>query len=415
MWTAEDKTRGNRKRRHGVSPRAVAPRHVPLSGPLRLLRSCPCGGGCPSCREAGLPVSKPDEPAEREAERVAETVVHRAAEPSPDGAARQQRQPAVALPAANGRPLPRRQRDGMEAAFGADFSGVRVHADPGSAGMAEALRARAFTVGSHIWLGAGERLDDVRLLAHELTHVLQQTGGQRFDRGLAVEPESRQPAVIQRTPFPGETEEQEARRRAIIDAANTARARLVDALARGQLWPEESEVEGGVSSLVSGETETIEAREARLRGIVRDLIGLVRELESGPVPEAWLETELREPGGSLSIGSETRPAWLDTVAAYANRAQAAGMSLDEVYFNLAYINTDPLPGRRITPARISPRGINIGAWIVVPDPENAPLDYYLLTGFEEVRGPIMEVWEDDFGYFYMYKGERHYLPRSPWR
>jgi hypothetical protein len=54
---------------------------------------------------------------------------------------------------------------------------------------------------------------------------------------------------------------------------------------------------------------------------------------------------------------------------------------------------------------------------VVPDPENAPLDYILLRGFGEGRGrgPILEVWHDDFGYYYLYKERRIYLPRSPWR
>jgi Domain of unknown function (DUF4157) len=59
-----------------------------------------------------------------------------------------------------------------------DFSQVRVHADAGAAESARAVGARAYTVGSDVVFGAGEYAPDTEagrsLLAHELTHVLQQ-------------------------------------------------------------------------------------------------------------------------------------------------------------------------------------------------------------------------------------------------
>ena len=69
----------------------------------------------------------------------------------------------------------------MGAAFGQDFSGVRVHTDAGAADLSEGLGARAFTVGSDIAFGVGEyqpgTLVGDALIAHELAHVLQQQGG----------------------------------------------------------------------------------------------------------------------------------------------------------------------------------------------------------------------------------------------
>jgi hypothetical protein len=66
----------------------------------------------------------------------------------------------------------------MSAWFGHDFSHVRVHSGDGAAAAADRLQARAYTVGSDVVLGRGEYvpgvLDGRRLLAHELTHVLQQ-------------------------------------------------------------------------------------------------------------------------------------------------------------------------------------------------------------------------------------------------
>jgi hypothetical protein len=69
-------------------------------------------------------------------------------------------------------------RSFMEPRFGADFSDVRVHADADAARSSQAVSARAYTVGSHIVLGQGQYAPGTqsgqRLLAHELTHVVQQ-------------------------------------------------------------------------------------------------------------------------------------------------------------------------------------------------------------------------------------------------
>ncbi|MGB9180944.1 MAG: DUF4157 domain-containing protein [Pyrinomonadaceae bacterium] len=68
----------------------------------------------------------------------------------------------------------------MGAAFGRDFSGVRVHTDARSAELSDNLSARAFTIGSDIAFGAGEyqpgTLIGDALIAHELAHVVQQDG-----------------------------------------------------------------------------------------------------------------------------------------------------------------------------------------------------------------------------------------------
>jgi hypothetical protein len=68
----------------------------------------------------------------------------------------------------------------MESAFGADFSGVRVHTDAQADILNRALSARAFTTGQDIFFKQGEYSPGSsggrELLAHELTHVVQQTG-----------------------------------------------------------------------------------------------------------------------------------------------------------------------------------------------------------------------------------------------
>jgi len=75
-----------------------------------------------------------------------------------------------------GSPLPDYVQAYMEPRFGVDFSGVRVHTDHESAHMNQEVGAQAFTHGQDIYFGTGKGPDVSDLTAHELTHVVQQTG-----------------------------------------------------------------------------------------------------------------------------------------------------------------------------------------------------------------------------------------------
>jgi hypothetical protein len=67
----------------------------------------------------------------------------------------------------------------MEPRFGTDFSAVRVHTDSNAQSLARSVNAQAFTVGNDVVFGAGQYAPESdsgkRLLAHELTHVIQQS------------------------------------------------------------------------------------------------------------------------------------------------------------------------------------------------------------------------------------------------
>jgi 3D (Asp-Asp-Asp) domain-containing protein len=80
-----------------------------------------------------------------------------------------------------GRPLSTSMRAFFEPRFGHDFGAVRVHTDACSDALAQSINARAFTSGSDIVFAAGQFSPDTtggqELLAHELTHVLQQGAG----------------------------------------------------------------------------------------------------------------------------------------------------------------------------------------------------------------------------------------------
>jgi hypothetical protein len=77
-----------------------------------------------------------------------------------------------------GQSLDRGVQAQMGQALNADFSGVRVHTDAGADGLNQSLSARAFTTGRDIYFRQGEynpgSSSGRSLLAHELTHVVQQ-------------------------------------------------------------------------------------------------------------------------------------------------------------------------------------------------------------------------------------------------
>ncbi len=78
-----------------------------------------------------------------------------------------------------GQPLPASIKSFFEPRFGHDFSRVRVHTEREAVTLAGAIQARAFTIGQNIVFGEGQYVPTstagCRLLAHELTHVVQQT------------------------------------------------------------------------------------------------------------------------------------------------------------------------------------------------------------------------------------------------
>ena len=81
-----------------------------------------------------------------------------------------------------GQPLSQFERQFFEPRFGHDFSQVRLHLSPAAASLNDTLHSHAFTHGQHIWLGRGKSSTNMRLIAHELAHTIQQGAVPRLDR-----------------------------------------------------------------------------------------------------------------------------------------------------------------------------------------------------------------------------------------
>ena len=166
--------------------------------------SCACGGGCPSCKDkknsgrgilqAKLRVSAPDDAYEQEADRIADEIL---ATPSgkaissktppliqrltsPTAGYRTTAPPSVEhVLSGSGRSLDTELQQDMSQRFGQDFSQVRIHTGAVAEQSAQEINAHAYTVGRNIVFGTGQfapsSQQGKRLLAHELTHVVQQS------------------------------------------------------------------------------------------------------------------------------------------------------------------------------------------------------------------------------------------------
>lgn len=167
----------------------------------------------PGILQRKLAVGELNDPQEHEADRVAEQVMRmtapassvsttlprlsRRCEPCEQEEKKPQIQPASAARRADGeappivhdvlrspgRPLDPAARTFMETRFGQDFGGVGIHADAKAAASARAVNALAYAVGNQLVFGQGQYQPGTtagrRLLAHELAHVVQQTGSSR--------------------------------------------------------------------------------------------------------------------------------------------------------------------------------------------------------------------------------------------
>jgi len=153
----------------------------------------------PTTIQTGLTVNKPGDKYEQEAEQVSEAVMRMPAlntsksglQPLEEAAVFQAREyptPASEVTPAvqthirdfqgEGHPLPQPVRAFFEPRFGYNFSHVRIHTNERAAELASAMQAQAFTAGRDIVFGAGQYRPGTSggktLLAHELTHVVQQ-------------------------------------------------------------------------------------------------------------------------------------------------------------------------------------------------------------------------------------------------
>lgn len=211
--------------------------------PLSVVRPQPKARSVPSHVVGGLPqrvallqtklaINKPADEYEQEADKVADQIMSVSAYDSPSGrpsyiqgvavqpTGQQEVAPASVdqVLAGPGHPLEAAVRQDMEHRLGYDFSSVRVHSDAAAEHSAREINAQAYTVGHSIVFGAGQFAPATQegrgLIAHELTHVVQQSSPRRLQVSQSYE-KSSIPAI-------SSSQSPQVQRRLIVSGGNEA-------------------------------------------------------------------------------------------------------------------------------------------------------------------------------------------------
>lgn len=167
----------------GAMPRFVGRQPAAAQSlPPLLRKSCGSDCACAACQAKAGQLSQPGGSLEREADAMADNVMRSAQGPANASTPhRVVTSPSSGLVPADGSSLDAVTRAWMEPRFGARFDSVRIHDGPAAAQRANALAARAYSVGEHLVFGAGEYRPGTeagrRLVAHELAHVIQHRQG----------------------------------------------------------------------------------------------------------------------------------------------------------------------------------------------------------------------------------------------
>ena len=198
--SASAAAQGNSPVRENVSSSNTAINTVPRFG--HDFSQIPVYSSHPPLLQTKLTVNQPGDVYEQEADQVAEQVMRMADPNSPLSDDEDERKASLmrkqsgepeayvatyappivhdVLSSGGGQPLDATTRAFMEPRFGYDFSRVRVHTEARAAESAKAVNALAYTVGRDVVFGAEQYTpgteEGKRLVAHELTHVIQQQG-----------------------------------------------------------------------------------------------------------------------------------------------------------------------------------------------------------------------------------------------
>ena len=164
----------------------------------------------------------------------------------------------------------------MESRFGHDFSRVRIHADSRAAESARAVDAQAYTVGRDVVFGSGQYSpgtgEGKRLLAHELTHVVQQRGSAGAGAGdLRIDPSDS-----------GEAEAEAMANRA--EGASVSSSIGQAAAIQRQPARPRGEVDAGAEPAAETEEDSEEGFLEWLLRLLREVIRVLEQLGTMPAP-----------------------------------------------------------------------------------------------------------------------------------
>ena len=351
-------------------------------------------------------------------------------------------EPAVAPPIVHevlsspGQPLDTATRDFFEPRFGYDFSQVHIHSDSRAAESARSVNALAYTVGQDIVFDRDRyapHTDEGRqLLGHEFTHVIQQSGNGSPsgapDLLQRQSPQNPNPPVTQTLAWGPDNISIQVENRSAGCVSLSQASGLVTAgpisgpgvanvpysgncpkpcahqplplqfAFKTDLWiPRPGVKQGDKVSALSVFVQFTPSSGGPARTLVQGTDDGIYDRPGDPLKTS-LRTDLSNftlPPGSL-------------IVSLINSDRGGGQGVATYTDQIDVIDC---PGVRAPGISVPMPVIQLHTIIVVPDPEHAPLIYYLAG--PSSQGPFYEVQKDEKGYFYVYKGKRVYLPEDP--
>ncbi|WGV28008.1 eCIS core domain-containing protein [Halotia branconii] len=271
-----------------------------------------------------------------------------------------------------GQPLSDNVRGQMEQAFGADFSGVRIHTGSQSDQLNKSIQARAFTTGQDIFLRSGEYAPASKqgqeLLAHELTHVVQQNGDRKIQRKSDTSQQKNLQTLAANTIGDRSSEIN-------LDISNTQPELNINGV------PEKTVTQTPPTKVPTAVTEAnrVQPKAATATGVGTSLKGMVKR-QSTPTAQAAAPISADEPGQIIEQLKNTPPtqaaiaykqAQTDSVQALENQKQQVESTIPEIPAPTG-LPASPPPEEGAEEATNEPQSESAGGQ-ASPPPEETPL------------------------------------------
>jgi uncharacterized protein DUF4157 len=189
-----------------------------------------------------------------------------------------------------GQPLDPATRAFMESRFSHDFSRVRVHVDPRAAESARAVDALAYTAGRDIVFGdrqyAPGRPEGRRLIAHELSHVIQQEGS-----ALSASSQTLSPLAIEGPETQAEEHARRVMRGEVLSPIQPELSPQIQRQQEGEQQEGEQQEEGQPAPSQPSRAPQLEGKHFDTKANIEDLAGIL-----------WHETRGKHPNEAVAIG-----------------------------------------------------------------------------------------------------------------
>jgi hypothetical protein len=232
--------------------------------------------------------------------------------------------------------LPDSERTFFENRFGADFGSVRVHTSDAAAQTAQDLDARAYTVGSDIAFNAGEYQPGSEhgrsLLAHELTHVVQQGGAGELKRELQSGQVQREQVDSDETLSSPEVVEEPVEGEAQIEGQQLGAESEKKAVGEGDVGAVEADEKSSV--VESSEDARGGSAEAGQPDAEKQLVGKRKAssagLEKGDQPGKQALTDMSLPAAQDLVPLQGLPVSIDPMTAATEAEAATGQNVVQI-------------------------------------------------------------------------------------